>query len=160
MPASRQPQQRNAELLLKTTFAPHTNVGIAALERAMRKYIDRNGWTALDTLLAAVRTRYTAIAVAPSVMNGEGARMSHEGRTPVVGEVVRVIDPGQWDGIPVGVLTYAWEAGGTPIGGATSASFTVTSSEIGAVLTCVVTCTNSVDDTSSETPASLAVVAA
>lgn len=50
-------------------------------------------------------------------------------------------------GYPSGALTYVWELDGTPIEGATAATY---ESEAAGDLTVVITCTNDTDDASDE----------
>lgn len=76
--------------------------------------------------------------------------------TPVVGAPI-VVDQGVWAGATD--LTYQWEEDGTPISGATKSSYVPVASDVGAVLTCVVTGTNASFSTSVET-AGTSVVAA
>ena len=60
---------------------------------------------------------------------------------PVVGTVASCTT-GNWVGTPTS-YTYAWYRDGTAIGGATSASYTLVSADVGGhQLTCVVTATN------------------
>lgn len=51
---------------------------------------------------------------------------------------------GTWTGSPAPTYTYQWQKGTTNIGGATSSTFTVTLSQAGSTIRCVVTATNSV----------------
>lgn len=71
---------------------------------------------------------------------------------PVISSVT--IDGTPTVGIPVGVIvsctgyppptyTYAWKLDGTPIGGATGATYTPVEADIGAEITCTVTAINS-----------------
>lgn len=67
---------------------------------------------------------------------------------------------GVWTG-DANTYTYVWEADGTPIGGATSSTFTLTATEIGTVITVVVDATNSSGGpVSAESPEQEAVIAA
>jgi methionine-rich copper-binding protein CopC len=61
--------------------------------------------------------------------------------TPTVGQVLTAGSTGV-TGTPEPTLTYQWKAGGTDIVGATSSTFTLTSAQLGAVITVVVTATN------------------
>lgn len=50
---------------------------------------------------------------------------------------------GTWSGYPSPTLTYQWKADGTPIGGATSSTYTTIAGQSGQSITCTVTATNS-----------------
>lgn len=79
--------------------------------------------------------------------------------TAQVGEVLTATE-GTWLYKPTS-LAYAWEADGTPIGGATASTFTPTVAEVGAVITVVVTATNANgSSTPAESAATAAVIAA
>ncbi len=151
MTASRQKKLFNSTLLLTSAFAPHTNRGYADLERAMRTFIDRNGWTALDTVLATVRTRYTALASAAAAIEGDAAKLNTGATTVVRGKVLTAV-PGHVDGIPDPAITYQWQRDGSNIGGATAASYTTTVSDDGTLVTCEVTYTGTGSPLVQETP--------
>lgn len=74
-----------------------------------------------------------------------------------VGEVLTAW-PGIWTGAPT--FAYQWEADGTPIGGATAATYTPVVGQIGDVITVVVTGTNTAGSASGESVATAAVIAA
>lgn len=57
--------------------------------------------------------------------------------TAQVGQMLTAV-PGDWTPMPVS-FTYQWEAAGTPISGATAATFTPVAAQVGAKLTVVVT---------------------
>ena len=61
--------------------------------------------------------------------------------TPTQGETLSA-SPGVWTGFPYPSFTYQWEADGSPIVGATSSTFVLTATEVGANITCDVTGTN------------------
>ncbi len=96
--------------------------------------------------------------VAPSVSrNGVVVTTGAEGD-------VLVCSPGEWEGLEDGgagddeiALTYQWQSDAVNIGGATSNSFTVTATESGTDVTCIVTGTN---DEGSDTGTSQAVAIA
>lgn len=66
--------------------------------------------------------------------------------------------PGTW--APFAAFTYAWEADGVAISGATSRTYVPVVGDIGAALTVVVTATNSAGAASAESAATAAVIAA
>lgn len=67
---------------------------------------------------------------------------------PDEGEVLTAFE-GVWSNEPTS-FTYQWENAGTPIGGATSKTYTVQASDAGDDITVVVTATNSADSTAAE----------
>lgn len=77
--------------------------------------------------------------------------------TAQVGETLTALE-GTWTGGPA--YTYAWEADGSAIAGATSRTYTPVVGDVGAVLTVVVTGTNSAGSASAESVATAAVIAA
>ena len=83
--------------------------------------------TAYTTVAVSSGAAPAPVATAPPTISG----------TPAVGEVLTA-DPGTWD---VAGLTYAyqWQSNGTPIAGATSATYTVRRADVGTSLTVVVT---------------------
>lgn len=68
-----------------------------------------------------------------------------------------VVDPGIWAGADV--LTYQWEAAGTPVVGATGLSYVPVTGDLTKVITCVVNGANDDFDTDAETAATAAVIA-
>lgn len=74
-----------------------------------------------------------------------------------VGEVLTAW-PGFWTGSPT--FTYAWEADGTPIVGATASTYTPVVGQIGDVITVVVTGTNTHSAVAAESVGTAAVIAA
>ncbi len=155
MAATRQKKLYNSTLLLGTSFAPHTNVGYSELERAMRKFITRNGWTTLDTLLGVVRTRYTALATIPvALAGGDVAKLDKAGKDLYVGQSATAI-PGDVDGIPDIAVTYQWMRNGSATGmsGKTTQTYVLVSGDIGTAITCVVTYTNTAGNIAQTTAA-------
>jgi predicted secreted protein len=75
-----------------------------------------------------------------------------------VGVLLTAFD-GVWANEPTS-FTYAWEADGTPIGGATAKTYTPIIGQIGDVITCVVTGTNSAGSASAESAGTAVVIAA
>ena len=63
--------------------------------------------------------------------------------SPVVGDTLSC-STGTWSGVDTATLTYQWLRDGAAIGGATSASYTLTSADQGHSLTCQVTAANGV----------------
>jgi hypothetical protein len=63
--------------------------------------------------------------------------------TPASGQTLTVSSVGSWAGYPVPTFSYQWQDDGVNIGGATASSFLLTDTQIGGVVTCVVTATNS-----------------
>lgn len=61
--------------------------------------------------------------------------------SPVEGSTI-TSSTGTWTGNPTPTYTYQWRRGGSPIGGATSASYTVVSADVGQSITVTVTATN------------------
>ncbi|HVO55938.1 MAG TPA: lamin tail domain-containing protein [Solirubrobacterales bacterium] len=51
-------------------------------------------------------------------------------------------DPGSWNGVPAPSFGYQWLSNGSPIGSATSSSYTTTAADAGAAISCEVTATN------------------
>lgn len=74
-----------------------------------------------------------------------------------VGEILTA-----WEGIWIGspAFTYAWEADGVPIGGATSSTYTPIIGQIGDAITVVVTGTNSAGSAPAESAGTAPVIAA
>ncbi|MFM6963578.1 MAG: beta strand repeat-containing protein, partial [Micrococcales bacterium] len=62
--------------------------------------------------------------------------------TTTVGQAL-TCTPSGVAGYPAPTVTYQWYAGGVAISGATSATFTLTSTQVGLAITCVATATNS-----------------
>jgi hypothetical protein len=62
--------------------------------------------------------------------------------TATVGSTLTVTNNGSWSGWPPGAYTYQWRDDGVDIGGATSSTFVLTSSELGGAVDCNVTATN------------------
>jgi hypothetical protein len=79
--------------------------------------------------------------------------------TPTVGQVLTAGSTGV-TGTPAPTLTYQWKADGTNIAGATSSTFTLTSAQLGAVITVVVTATNGVGSAASAISSATTAVAA
>jgi len=77
--------------------------------------------------------------------------------TPVVGQVLTAGSTGV-TGTPTPTLTYLWKADGTDIAGATSSTFTLTSAQLGAVITVVITATNTTTPAASATSAGTSAV--
>lgn len=63
--------------------------------------------------------------------------------TFVVGSNAYVSSNGTWTGTPPITYTYQWRRNGVNISGATSNPYVITNSDIGTILTCAVTATNS-----------------
>lgn len=59
-----------------------------------------------------------------------------------IGELLSTTD-GTWTGTPAPTYAYQWTRDGSPIGGATSATYTVVAADINALIACEVTATNS-----------------
>lgn len=78
--------------------------------------------------------------------------------TPQVGSTLTV-STGTWSNSPT-TITYQWKANGTSIAGATSTSYTLTSSEVGKTITVTVVATNSGGDSQPATTAPTAAVTA
>lgn len=78
--------------------------------------------------------------------------------TAQVGVEMTVFE-GVWTGEPTS-WEYAWEADGTPIGGATAKTYTPVIGQIGDVITCVVTGVNSAGEDDAESAGTAAVIAA
>ncbi|MCI5049404.1 MAG: cadherin repeat domain-containing protein [Rickettsiales bacterium] len=78
--------------------------------------------------------------------------------SPVVGQTLNVTT-GTWDSISTPGYSYQWQADGSNISGATSSSYALTSSELGAVITCEVTATNTVGSDMAESSGTSAVTA-
>jgi hypothetical protein len=76
--------------------------------------------------------------------------------TPQVGEVLTA-GPGVWLGDPTS-YSYAWKANGTPIGGATASTFTLTGAQFGQAITVAVTASNATGAGTASTSAATAVV--
>lgn len=79
-------------------------------------------------------------------------------RTPsnraTTGDVL-TCDPGQWS--VQGTVTYAWKRDGTPVNGATAATYTVVGADLGTSLTCSVTMTFNGDSGTEDSAAVTAV---
>ena len=151
MTATRQRKLNNATLLSHDLFAPHTNIGYANLEREMRTFITRNGWTKLDTLLGLVRTAYTGLALTPVAMDGETAKISPNTSAAAYGVTFTAL-PALVDGIPDITVTYQWKRDGSNIGGATSQAYTTTVSDQNTSLKCTITYTNTGGNITQDTP--------
>lgn len=72
---------------------------------------------------------------------------------PISGETVSV-DNGTWAGYPTATFTYQWKNNGVDISGATSQTYTIQAGDVGDLITCAVTATNS-EGSSTETTASV-----
>lgn len=79
--------------------------------------------------------------------------------TAQVGVLLTASD-GTWTAVPAPVFTYQWEADGVAIVDATDATYTPVVGDIGAVITVVVTATNTSGSGSAESAATEAVIAA
>lgn len=157
MTTTRLPVQMNPATLDDKLGAPHTHSGKRSLLRACRDVIKQEGWDSLDALLALVRARYTALAVAPSKLGGDVPTLTD--LLPKVGRKLSVITP-QYDGVPTGTFAYQWiQDASTNIGGATSKDYTPVSGDIGHTLKCKVTVTNTSGNVQDTSAASAAVVA-
>lgn len=55
---------------------------------------------------------------------------------------IYTVTEGTWLGTPTITVTYQWYRGASPIGGATSNSYELVTADVGAVVTCAVTATN------------------
>lgn len=67
---------------------------------------------------------------------------------------------GTWSGSATISYSYQWERSGSPIGGATSNTYTLVSADVGETLTCVVTATNTAGSDDAESAATGIIVAA
>lgn len=67
--------------------------------------------------------------------------------TPTEGEVLTVSN-GTWTGSPTPTYTRQWERNGTDIAGATAATYTLVTADVGTTITCTVTATNSAGNAS------------
>lgn len=126
-------------------------------------------WTRGGTPIAgATSNAYTltgadagaTIAVAVTAQNSAGSATANSGTVgpvaqpptnsvapvisgnPIVGQLLTTSN-GTWAGTPSPSFTYQWRRNGTPISGATGATYTVQTADIGASLTVAVTATNS-----------------
>ncbi|HWD14331.1 MAG TPA: hypothetical protein VG519_13355 [Pseudochrobactrum sp.] len=79
--------------------------------------------------------------------------------TPQVGASLTVSN-GTWTGAPAPTYTWQWKADAANINGATAASYVLTEAELGKVITCVVTGTNSAGNANATSAATAAVIAA
>jgi hypothetical protein len=61
--------------------------------------------------------------------------------TTEVGQTLSVTT-GSWSGVPYPTFTYQWRSGGVDIPGETGTTLLLTSSEVGELIDCVVTATN------------------
>jgi hypothetical protein len=93
--------------------------------------------TAMKPYLNDSREAYSAAIPRPTVpptISGTGA----------IG-AVHIATPGTWTNSPA--ITYQWRRDGVPIAGATAATYTTTTADSGALLTCAVTATNAAGST-------------
>lgn len=159
MSATKLPAQKNPSLMLETNVAGvHTSAGHRLMLEACRAVIKVLGWDVLDTMAAAIRSRYTALAVAPSVLDGGVPVVDN--LAPRVGTELNCITP-QYDGIPTGTVTYQWVLNAaTDIVGATSRQYVVVSDDIGDTIKCTVTVTNGVGSPLVQTTAATAAAVA
>lgn len=79
--------------------------------------------------------------------------------TAQVGATLTVSN-GTWTGTPTPTYTRQWKADGANISGATAATYVLTEAELGKVITCTVTGTNSAGNASATSAATSAVIAA
>lgn len=84
------------------------------------------------TVTSAATVAVTQKIVSEVTVSGMSGRTSAENDTPVVGDTLTADVNGA-------SVTYQWNANGTAISKATSASYTLTSAEAGKIITCTVT---------------------
>jgi hypothetical protein len=73
--------------------------------------------------------------------------------TPNVGSALTVVNNGIWNNLTSINPTHAWRRGATPIAGATAVSYTLVAADVGAMISCIVTMTNSVGSGSAQSNA-------
>jgi len=78
--------------------------------------------------------------------------------TPVYNQAISTTT-GTWTSITTPTYAYQWQRNGSNIGGATSSSYTITSSDVGATVRCVVTATNPFGSTAANSNTSSTVAA-
>jgi hypothetical protein len=114
---------------------------------------------AVNTAGAAVATSIATVLITsdePPIAPANAGLPAISG-TPVVGETLTA-STGSWTGTVPITYTFQWKADDVEIGGATAATYLVTSGEIGAEITCTVTATNIIGAASATSDPTAAVV--
>lgn len=110
-----------------------------------------------DRLTASVSLTVTGAVTVTAAVAPTNTILPQILGTPKDG-VMLSIWPGIWTGN--GAFTYQWRKTATPIVGATGSTYTPVTGDVGAPITCVVTCTNSAGAASATTAATANVASA
>lgn len=132
------PKQRLRSLVnSKTLMAPYnTSRAAHEMREAIHLFIELEGYDKLKALATALLAALpTAV---PVILNATGTLSR---KVPKVGQQVTAV-PSNWDGIPQPTFTYQWKKAGVNIAGATAVNYVPITGEIGTLLSCLVTATN------------------
>lgn len=110
-----------------------------------------------DKMTATVTFKVTGSIVSTAAAAPVNSVLPSISGVPQVG-VVLTANPGVWSGAPT--FTYQWKNEGTPIGGATSKTYTPVVGDVGDTLTVTVTATNSAGTANATSAGAIDVIAA